>query len=399
MEWRTKELTIHSDMSNKIIFFTDLHLHDYKQFSEPIESGITTRMQITLDTLKAILNYAKENNIEHVFFLGDLFHARKTIKSILLTLVADILKEYADYGIELHFVTGNHDLIFNDPDAPTVYSKLNFIDSITTPTMYEVRHEQCTLNYYIAALPFRFSLSQIQEEIIYLADKVKERSEPPPYPSVLIGHFETDGAAVSDEYVLDTPLAPDTLVQNTFKYIFSGHVHKRQFLTLDDAFLWYIGTPLQNNFGNRNQPYGFLVYDNVADAPVTFVNTNDLITVPEFRKIEISTPDDIKLFLKENKKRLDIDYFNFIIKNPDLNVAPLFKKIKFFISDYSFDDLIKDIKPKDMGDESIPLFNTIENYITEFITDQKLTQELDWLDMNDLKAYMNEVTGNENVND
>ena len=80
---------------NSYAIFSDLHVHDYKPFSEPSNVYSTNRIKWTLESLKAVLEYCQSNNIVHVFFLGDLFHSRTLIKLELIYHTYRILQQYA----------------------------------------------------------------------------------------------------------------------------------------------------------------------------------------------------------------------------------------------------------------------------------------------------------------
>ena len=75
----------------KILLFSDLHAHEYKPFAQPTAQGVNSRLMWILKTLEAIFNYATTNEITQIFFLGDLFHTRPIIYSIVFTEISKLL--------------------------------------------------------------------------------------------------------------------------------------------------------------------------------------------------------------------------------------------------------------------------------------------------------------------
>jgi len=56
---------------SKVLLFTDLHIYPHTKSSE--------RLQDCLDVLKWVFETRKEQNINNILFLGDLFHDREKI--------------------------------------------------------------------------------------------------------------------------------------------------------------------------------------------------------------------------------------------------------------------------------------------------------------------------------
>ena len=83
--------------SNKVLVFADLHAHEYKPFNTTTTEGIGSRFQWILKALGTMVNYAKEQNIKHIFCLGDVFHHRTLMQTIVFDKVVEILdSEYPD---------------------------------------------------------------------------------------------------------------------------------------------------------------------------------------------------------------------------------------------------------------------------------------------------------------
>ncbi len=91
----------------RCLVFSDLHLHPWTTYSEPTDSG-PSRLVDQFNTLSQLVNYARENKVCNILFLGDLFHSRKSLETSLL---CNFLNYYNCYLSELKIIAiaGNHD--------------------------------------------------------------------------------------------------------------------------------------------------------------------------------------------------------------------------------------------------------------------------------------------------
>ena len=386
--------------SSKVLLFTDLHAHEYRPFSKPTSEGVGSRFLCTLKVLNTIFQYAIDNQIQHVFFLGDLFHHRTVLYSIIFDKIAGAIEEAANNGLHLHFILGNHDFIFSNDASPSLIRKIKGIDVIDTPTLFGLRN----LDDKLAAMKFYFSPESMIEELILLDNLTKDRVKHIPNNSecnhTLLGHFELIGAKVGDEYVLREPVSPEVFNPTIFNHIFSGHIHKAQVLhtTEQHKQVNYVGTPLQHTFNDENNQFGFAVLDYTKGSQFTnYIPLNTLGDFPVFRTETFSTQEQIKAFCTrpENKVSFGRDYFRIRGTSQDLKFEPLFKKL----TNYRYENQNEVLQPSDSDSTSTELkFNLdINNYVDLYIQEQKIHEDMDWVEKDKLLEFLDKVRVKGNI--
>lgn len=89
----------------KYYFIGDLHLHDVNP-----RSRIDNYSLALLDKLKDVFEKAKENNIDAIFFLGDIFHKPSGLSTRYLNNVIEVFQQAS---CPCYTIIGNHDIPFN----------------------------------------------------------------------------------------------------------------------------------------------------------------------------------------------------------------------------------------------------------------------------------------------
>ena len=383
--------------SNQIIFFSDIHFHEYKPFSKPTTDGIGSRFQWTLLAINTIFEYAIGKGIKHIFFLGDLFHQRTIMYSVVFDRVTECIEKAKASGLEIHALLGNHDYIYNSDTSSSIVKRIRGLDVIEAPTLYSIsgREER------IGCMPFRFKTDKLKEDLQELDRAVKDTMKWPAKPEhvdhLLLGHFEISGAAVHDEYVLNEVTAKEEFEGLVFKHIFSGHVHKRQILATNNGqVIEYIGTPLQHTFNNEGCPYGFVVYDFEGEVKSTHISLGDIADFPEFVTVEIRSQQDIKDTIKQKKDRFEVDYYRLRSYADDLKLETIFKKLPHYTFEYMGVETTQD--NTESGTDDTLRFNLdIGRYLKLFAEQEAGSQTLEWLDVNKLLEYLTKVSTKGNI--
>ena len=71
----------------KYLIFSDLHAHNYREFSEIDPTGVNSRLLDCVEVLGEIQKYANSQGIEKVIFCGDLFHLKNNIDSRVIKII------------------------------------------------------------------------------------------------------------------------------------------------------------------------------------------------------------------------------------------------------------------------------------------------------------------------
>ena len=135
-------------MKNFLVF-SDLHAHNFKQFSTVLPNGVNSRLQNTLDIISQITQLCKDNKIEGVFFTGDLFHSRTKIDVDVYSYTWYEMRKLAQevHG-NLYILVGNHDQYSKIGDVHSLESFKDFATVIDAPIVKRVG------NLRFAAHPF-----------------------------------------------------------------------------------------------------------------------------------------------------------------------------------------------------------------------------------------------------
>lgn len=403
VEYSVREECLDLGPSNRVLILTDLHAHEYRPFSTPTAEGVGSRFLWVLKALNTIFQYALDNQIQHIFFLGDVFHHRTVMYSIVFEKIACAIEEAAKKGLKLHFILGNHDFIFSNDASPSLIRNIKGIDVIDSPTLYGLRN----LDDKIAAMKFYFNPELMIEELIELNKATKERTSHLPDNTVcnhtLLGHFELIGAKVSDEYVLKEPVSPAVFDPTIFNHICSGHIHKAQVLQSPNnkKAVNFVGTPLQHRFNDEGNPFGFVVLDFSKHTSNKFLNYIPLDTLgkfPVFRTEVFESQEQVKAFMNDsaNKARFDIDYFRIQSDNPELKLEPLFKRL----TNYRYEDkgtvLQQDTEESDTNADL--KFNLdINTYMELYIKEQRIHEDMDWIDKEKMNEFLDRVRVKGNI--
>jgi DNA repair exonuclease SbcCD nuclease subunit len=225
----------------KILLFSDLHIHSHKQSLQ--------RLQDCLDVLRWAFQTARDNNVKHVIFLGDLFHDRQKIQVIVYHNTFQIFEEYSDLNINL--LLGNHDLWFYDKwDISSVMplSAMSNVSVIGKPCTKKIA------DIDVDFLPFT-------HDPVEVLSNFKDKS------SLLCAHIAVDDATLNELYntKAEVSIENEKDVVKVSKDIFKGwrrvllgHYHCPQ--RLDDR-VEYIGSPIQLSFNEAFQSKHIVILD------------------------------------------------------------------------------------------------------------------------------------------
>lgn len=225
------------DIKPDCLFFSDLHLHDRKEFSRVDPgTGLNTRLTEGLDILDQIIEICKKLNLTEIFFLGDVFERKDNISNHILIEFQKRLGTLTSMGIPLHCLCGNHD--FNLPNYPvlSVFEGEGYFHFINKPQFYKKS---------IFFIPFQRDWEDLKK--IW-----KEAHEEK--PSIICMHQEIPGGIYESGKpimgVWDLKTDPDIL------YL-SGHLHRTQKV----HGIQFLGSPYQIKFSDEGQERFIWLYN------------------------------------------------------------------------------------------------------------------------------------------
>lgn len=233
----------------KALVFSDIHVHTHKRSTE--------RLSDCLQVLEWVFQTAKDREIKHVLFLGDLFHERQQISTLTYWRVFEVFeRNLSGTDIEIYCLLGNHDLWHHTKWDVSSVKPLRALPNV------RVIDEPCMLD--VAGFPVGF-LPYTHDPIVDL-ERI-EKDQKPEDLRLMCGHVAVDGALwntmksvkaeVSIEHDGDMIKVSPDIFHNWSKTLL-GHYHAEQRM---EYHVEYVGSPLQLSFGEAFQHKHIMVFD------------------------------------------------------------------------------------------------------------------------------------------
>jgi DNA repair exonuclease SbcCD nuclease subunit len=279
-----------SDKVN-LLFFADTHLG----FDYPIRPRIDRRRRGTdfFDNFHRVLDHAAETEIDLLVHGGDLFF-RSRVPSKIVDLAYGALFEFADKGIPVVIVPGNHER----SRLPTsLYLSHPNIHVFVEPVTYnfQVRDARVSLPGFPFERTIRSRFSDILEQTGWESADGEIK--------LLCIHQAVEGARVGPadytfRYGDDVIRFSD--LPGGFHAILAGHIHRRQVLTgFDQAGesirVIYPGSIERTSFAEMNEEKGFYVigFTNSGDKGWR-IDRLDFRTLPTRPMFDIIIDGDVR---------------------------------------------------------------------------------------------------------
>lgn len=220
----------------KRLLFSDLHLHTWAYGSTVTDLGYNSRLWGQAQALTQIVDYVKEHNIEHAYFLGDLFHTHGRVPTQALVIATRFFNALRSEGVKIRGMYGNHDM--EDKSG-----SINAVSAILTPQ--ETAGSWIDNERKVVALPYT------EDE-----DTLKRFLDNVPDESMILLHQGVAGVPLSSGYVLDEKLSPGMIPDTCVAFTGHYHFHKK----VSDR-LTVVGNLTPLNWSDIDQNKGFVVYD------------------------------------------------------------------------------------------------------------------------------------------
>jgi DNA repair exonuclease SbcCD nuclease subunit len=216
-----------------MIIFTDLQLHNYNSVYGD------SCINLGLDALRQIREYAVKSGDKEVACLGDVFHLKDRIPTIVWNSLFSELEKWSEAGINSIWMRGNHDF----------------------QTEESLRNFKLLKNTFIALKPMGY-IDAFAITYFFMPYGYENHIVPPSTDVLLFHNFFKN-----IDYGFETDVNIDTKkLRKKIKYIFAGHNHK--FIEVEKGRAWHVGSPYQVSFSEVNQQKYFAV---VNDKGVKFL--------------------------------------------------------------------------------------------------------------------------------
>lgn len=260
-------------MNEWILLFTDVHTHDWREFSQD-----GSRLDLCLSVWDSIGAFCVREGIDYAAFLGDLFHQRSFIDTVVFNCTGEKVEEFCRY-VRLLLLPGNHDIA-----TRSGYHALRGfwnVKNCTVPKRLEPL-DFAVKGRRIILLPYNEDVEQYRE---YLKASRQQGT-------VLLTHAAVQGAKTgAGEYVPKHPLS----LQEFQGYVMamSGHYHAEQGLVwkgktvgpsdlrYQNPLFLYIGSTMEHRMGEMPSRHGFVLF-NVRTLEVRRFS----LAYPRFKRVK-----------------------------------------------------------------------------------------------------------------
>ena len=237
----------------RFAFIADIHLSRYGQDKLEDDSNLPERLHSIKAALYEVAEYCIANDIPTIIIGGDVLHG----KSIIYAIAQDIMIEFfRTFGKQVNFyvIDGNHDLSGKGED---VVSALKSIETI--PGVSWIPHDKTWRidDGDILLVPYSYNVPNVVKD-----NKAR----------ILISHFGlTEGVLNSGMSIISSISMKD--LAGRYDLVLLGHYHKPQEIIRDDISMYYVGSLIQLDWGEKGEEKRFLVVDSetlqVDSIPIT----------------------------------------------------------------------------------------------------------------------------------
>jgi len=257
----------------KALIFSDLHGHNFKEFSCINNTGMNSRLYDQVMVLRKIHQSAHEHNVNCVIFLGDLTHLKNNVDSQVIKAMSHELGLIA-INFPIYILPGNHDYILwgSEPALLEVLEDMNSRIHILEKGWNDI----CDYNFY--CLPYTRKTKGLNEEL----NEIDTEGD----NAIFLGHKDIIGSQYG-KFLVDQGLNAQMLSKK-FKLSLIGHFHDMQ--KVEDN-VYSVGAPMQHNFADANKPRGWWIFDTFSMGMKFVTNT----FTPSFFDIKKSEDSNDKL--------------------------------------------------------------------------------------------------------
>lgn len=243
-----------------------------------------TNIEINKSVYRQTISFCKENGLDTVYHLGDIFNSRKAQSLDVLQAFLEILDMFRKAGIRLVAIPGNH-------DKTDYTSRLSFLDpfeshpSFHLVTSYEIF--ELFPGTHITMIPF-FADIEYKEWLEFAEKRVSQLDQ---CRHILFTHIGVHGA------IMNNGIAIDGILKDLFEpyeYVDIGHYHDLQII---DKFR-YIGSSIQHNYGENSEKGLSILYDDLSFE-------TKVLDYPKYHKIETNVADLTFKDIEEIRKEVE----------------------------------------------------------------------------------------------
>jgi len=317
----------------KFLFTADIHLSGYSQ--DKIVNNLPERLNSIQRVLIDMADYCIEHDISTFVIGGDTLHGKSIIHALAQSIMLDFFRQYQE-EIEFIILDGNHDLSGRGKDSVSALKSLD-----NEPNVMRVGKER------------RFGEILIVPYMPNMVEVIKKHKA-----KYLISHFGLSEGVLNNgmSVVSDVSLAD---LDGKYQYVLLGHYHKPQSIKRETIELFYVGSPIQIDWGEKNEEKRFLVVDTENDL-IESIPTTGYTKYCEFTITE-ENKDDL---LKQAAQLKEEGHMVKIVKSVDVNT-----------SDIEDEFVVIDRREKDITNRGITSSMSMTDKLTRFLEIKEIPKD------------------------
>jgi|WetSurSiteA1Bulk_404760.scaffolds.fasta_scaffold00030_22 DNA repair exonuclease SbcCD nuclease subunit len=263
----------------KFLITADIHLSRYGQDKVEDTTNLPERLHSIKNVLYDMGEYCFQNKITDMVIAGDLLHGKSIIYAIAQDVMIDFFSEFKN--LNFFVLDGNHDLSGKSENAISALKSIRHIPNVTWISKHPVYH----IDEPIVFIPYSANIRE----------NVKDSSA-----KILISHFGLNEGMLNSGISIVSDIKLKDLV-GKYELVLLGHYHKPQEISNDSIRLFYTGSPIQLDWGEKNDEKRFLVVD-TKTLEVKSVKTTGYKKHIELELTNKSKDEILKIAQEESEK-------------------------------------------------------------------------------------------------
>jgi len=273
-------------------FIADIHFSRYGQDKIEDEFNLPERLHSIKTALYEVTQYCKENGIHSVVIGGDTLHGKSVIYAIAQDLMLDFFEDHPD--LDFYVIDGNHDL---SGKSETAVSALRPLDNVSNVTW--IGHKDFSFHLKSPGVDIMFIPYSHMTPMVVKANTAK----------ILISHFGLNEGVLNSGLSIVSDVALKDLI-GRYELVLLGHYHKPQEIITKDLRLYYVGSLIQLDWGEKGDEKRFLIINS---------DTLDVQSIPltQYKKhieFELTSDNKDEVFELARQAKQDGDHIKVIMK-------------------------------------------------------------------------------------
>lgn len=272
-------------MSKPYCIVSDLHFHNWSQFSYVDPDGVNSRLRISLNEFERAADELLKAGGTRMVIPGDVLHVRGSVDPTVFNPVHDAVRRVLQKGVYIDAIVGNHDLASKETsELGNSFQALGALTGFTVIT-------KPTLKENIAFIPWCSTIKGLNEAVEWLITNEPQVTTLRDQMD-LVMHAGIDGAL---DGMPDHGFSSSDVEAWCFRRAFSGHYHNFKDFGND---VYSIGASQHQTWSDVGTKAGFLlVYPERVEWRASHA--------PEFVDISPDTdPDEWPLIVDGNYVRV-----------------------------------------------------------------------------------------------